>query len=190
MAFVRPEDKEINFKIVVWGPPCSGKTTFLTSLRRELFPSKGKAKKDTPPERTLFFDFLPLKLDKIRGLHARLHLYTVPGQAPYRESRSLLVKGADGLIVVLDSQLDRDAENTASLRELETFLHTVGETLESIPLIFAYNKQDAVSALPPEDMNTLYNSHNFPSFATVACDNRNVLPAFSSLLEKVIKGAQ
>lgn len=138
------------------------------------------------PERTLFFDFLPLKLQKIKGLNAHFHIYTVPGQAPYQDSRSLLLRGADGVIVVLDSHLNRAADNRHSIQELQNFLKAKGDTLDTLPIAFAYNKQDAANALGLEDMNTLYNPKKLPAFATIAYKGDNVMPCFSAVLQNVI----
>ena len=190
MVFIRPDEREINFKIVLWGPPCSGKTTFLSSLRAQLTAPKSAGKTIPSPDRTLFFDFLPLKVDKIKNMAAHFHLYTVPGQAPYQDSRSLLLRGVDGVVVVLDSQIDRSADNRQCLDELQAFLDAMGESLTQLPLIFVYNKQDTASALTPDDMNQLYNPHHLPAFPTVAAKGAHVAESFSALIEKVVAHAR
>lgn len=186
--FIRSEEKEINFKLLLWGPACSGKTTCLTYLKTQFVPSKKskKAVEIPSPERTLFFDFLPLKVEKIKGLNAHFHLYTVPGQVPYKESRSLLLRGVDGLLLVLDSQIDRAADNEGSLVEMQGLLAAMGENTKEIPTVFAYNKQDLSDALPVAEMNRLYNPHALEAFGTVAPRGEHVLESFTALLQKVV----
>lgn len=187
--FIRPEEKEINFKLVFWGPACSGKTTCLNVLERQ-FGTRKKTESMPSPERTLFFDFLPLKVQKIKGLSAHFHLYTVPGQAPYRDSRSMLLKGVDGLMLVLDSQIERGSENHDSLQEMRAFLEASCDELSKIPMVFAYNKQDLDATLSLDEMNRLYNPQGAPAFATVAARGKNVVESFSALLEQVIAEAK
>lgn len=189
---IRSEEKEINFKLLFWGPACSGKTTCLNYLKQQFVPAKRpkKTAEIESPERTLFFDFLPLKVEKIKGLTAHFHLYTVPGQVPYQESRSLLLRGVDGVMMVLDSQIDRGRENEESLREIVTLLGAMGEKIADIPLVFAYNKQDLQNAVHVDDMNRLYNPNALDAFGTIACRGHHVLESFSVLLEKVIHHAK
>ncbi len=191
MVFIRPEEREINFKIVFWGPACSGKTTCLKYLKSNLEAGSRKVSKLTSVDnRTLFFDFLPLKVEKIKGLKTHFHLYTVPGQAPYTESRAILLRGVDGLFTVLDSQIHRGSDNDAALMEMNRFLEWSGEDLAKIPRIFAYNKQDLEGALSLEDMNALYNPEGLPAFSTVATRGDAVMAAFSALVEKVVAAAK
>lgn len=188
MAFIRPEEKEINFKIVFWGPASSGKTTCLHCIKELVKASKkGKVRTLEDPERTLFFDFLPLKLDKVKGLNARFNLYTVPGQAPYAESRSFLLKGVDGIAVVLDSQIDRGSDNTHCLEEMASLLAGMGENPKDIPLVFVYNKQDLPNRLTLEEMNALYNPTGLPAFTAIAARGEQVMESLSHLIERMIE---
>jgi signal recognition particle receptor subunit beta len=191
MAFIRPEEKEINFKIVYWGPASSGKTTCLNCVKELVKASKkGKIRTLEDPERTLFFDFLPLKLDKIKGLSARFNLYTVPGQAPYAESRSFLLKGVDGIAVVLDSQIDRGSDNAQCLEEMASLLTGMGANPQDVPIVFVYNKQDLPNRLTLEEMNALYNPLGLPAFTTIAARGEQVMESLTHLIGQTLEAGR
>src|SRR5438094_424148 len=142
--------KEITAKIVYYGPGLCGKTTNLQFVYDSL-PSNNKSKMlslSTKTDRTLFFDFLPLDLGKIRGMRTKLQLYTVPGQVYYNSTRQLVLKGADGLVFVADSQDIALDANLESLQNLEDNLKRQGVRMREIPTVFQYNKRDLPNALP------------------------------------------
>src|SRR3990167_7919647 len=140
MSFVNYRDKEINFKIVYYGPGLSGKTT---SIERIYDRTKGKNKskmmRQENNERTLFFDFIPLTIEGISGYKTRFHLYTVPGQPLYEDSRRLILKGVDGIMFVADSEIDKMESNLQALQSLKNNLKEEGYHLESIPIVVQYN---------------------------------------------------
>jgi|SRR5688572_6738982 len=154
MTFINYASREINCKIVYYGPGLCGKTTNLQWIYDKVNPkSKGKlVSLATETERTLFFDFLPLELGTIRGFKTRFHLYTVPGQVFYDASRKLILKGADGVIFVADSQAERMEANIESLRNLGDNLKFQGLDLRTIPYILQLNKRDLPAAVPAKTM--------------------------------------
>jgi len=154
MTFINYASREINCKIVYYGPGLCGKTTNLQWIYDKVNPkSKGKlVSLATESERTLFFDFLPLELGTIRGFKTRFHLYTVPGQVFYDASRKLILKGADGVIFVADSQAERMEANIESLRNLGDNLKFQGLDLRTIPYVLQLNKRDIPTAVPAKTM--------------------------------------
>src|SRR5262245_27664469 len=154
MSFINRMSKEINCKIVYYGPGLCGKTANLQFIFLSTKPeSRGKMiQLETETERTLFFDFLPLDLGKIGDYKIRFHLYTVPGQVFYDASRRLILKGADGIIFVADSQEARLEANTESLENLEQNLGSYNFTLGRMPHVIQYNKRDMPEVTPVADM--------------------------------------
>ena len=152
MSFINYASKEINCKIVYYGPAFSGKTTNLQYIYGKTHPdAKGKmVTLTTETERTLYFDFLPLSLGTIRGFNIRFHLYTVPGQAYFDDSRKLILKGVDGIVFVADSQKQRLEEDVKSFENLKENMNIQGYQLESIPFVLQYNKRDDPDALALE----------------------------------------
>ena len=144
MSFINYASREINCKIVYYGPGLCGKTTNLQFVYQKTAPdAKGKMiSLATETERTLFFDFLPLALGEIRGFKTRFHLYTVPGQVFYDASRKLILKGVDGVVFVADSQEARMDANEESLRNLEDNLKENGFDLKNLPYVLQFNKRD------------------------------------------------
>ena len=144
MSFINYSSREINCKIVYYGPGLCGKTTNLQYIYTKTNPElKGKMiSLATETERTLFFDFLPLALGQIRGFKTRFHLYTVPGQVFYDASRKLILKGVDGVVFVADSQIERMEANLESLDNLKINLREQGYELEKVPYVVQYNKRD------------------------------------------------
>jgi mutual gliding-motility protein MglA len=159
MAFINHMAKEINCKVVYYGPGLCGKTTNLQYIFEKTTPqAKGKMiSLATETERTLFFDFLPLELGQVKGFKVRLHLYTVPGQVFYDASRRLILKGADGVIFVADSQPERFEANQESVSNLATNLGDHGLRLEELPYIMQYNKRDLPNVLPIEELRAALN---------------------------------
>ena len=144
MSFINYSSREINCKIVYYGPGLCGKTTNLQYIYANTNQNaKGKMiSLATETERTLFFDFLPLSLGEIRGFKTRFHLYTVPGQVFYDASRKLILKGVDGVVFVADSQVERTEANVESVENLRTNLAEQGYDLDKIPYVIQYNKRD------------------------------------------------
>ncbi len=154
MAFINYAQREINVKIVYYGPGLGGKTTNLQYIYNKTNPNqKGKLiSLATETDRTLFFDFLPLDLGTVRGFKVRFHLYTVPGQVFYDASRKLILKGADGVVFVADSQRERMDANIESIRNLKKNLAENGLNIMTIPYVLQLNKRDLPSAVPVEEM--------------------------------------
>ncbi len=159
MSFINYSSREINCKIVYYGPGLCGKTTNLQFIYNKTNPDvKGKMiSLATETERTLFFDFLPLALGQIRGFKTRFHLYTVPGQVFYDASRKLILKGVDGVVFVADSQVERMEANIESLENLRVNLAEQGYEMEKISTVIQYNKRDLPNASPLEEMKKLLN---------------------------------
>ena len=166
MSFINYSSREINCKIVYYGPGLCGKTTNLQYIYNKTSPdAKGKMiSLATETERTLFFDFLPLSLGEIRGFKTRFHLYTVPGQVFYDASRKLILKGVDGVIFVADSQMERLEANQESVENLRTNLAEQGYSLEKIPYVIQYNKRDLPNVVPVEELRPLINPMNVPDY--------------------------
>ncbi len=164
--------KEMIPKIVYYGPGLCGKTTnvkFIYSGTDK--DSRGKLiSLETKQERTLFFDFLGIELPEIRGFKTRLHLYTVPGQLFYSASRKLIMKNADGVVFVADSQAERLEANIISMDDLKDNLNAYGYDIEKIPFVIQYNKRDLPNALPVEELREVLNPWypNVPDFEAIA----------------------
>jgi signal recognition particle receptor subunit beta len=157
--------REINCKIVYYGPGLCGKTTNLQYIYERTNPeAKGKMiSLATETERTLFFDFLPLALGEIRGFKTRFHLYTVPGQVFYDASRKLILKGVDGVVFVADSQIERMEANQESLENLRTNLAEQGYSLDKLPYVIQYNKRDLPNIATVEELRELLNPPTCPT---------------------------
>ncbi len=189
MSFINYSAREINCKLVYYGPGLGGKTTNLQHIYRRVDPSaKGKLiSLATETERTLFFDFMPLHLGEIRGFKVRLHLYTVPGQVFYDASRKLILKGADGVIFVADSQLERMESNIESLQNLEQNLGEQGLVLEKMPFVLQYNKRDLPNVVSIEDLQRALNTRNVPWFGAVASTGVGVFETLKAIAKLVLQ---
>src|SRR5512139_2855676 len=167
MSFINYASREINCKIVYYGPGLCGKTTNLQFVyNKTAQEAKGKMiSLATETERTLFFDFLPLALGEIKGFKTRFHLYTVPGQVFYDASRKLILKGVDGVAFVADSQEARLEANIESLQNLDRNLVEQGYDLKTIPYALQFNKRDLPTALAPDEMYRQLNFKGEPTFA-------------------------
>ncbi len=148
MSMINYASREINCKLVYYGPGLGGKTTNLEHIYGKVAPDKrGKmVSLATESERTLFFDFLPVDLGTIRGFKTRFHLYTVPGQVYYNASRKLILKGVDGVVFVADSQMDRMEANVESMQNLYDNMAEYGYDVTKIPFLIQYNKRDLPNA--------------------------------------------
>lgn len=189
MSFVNYNSKEINCKIVYFGPAMSGKTTNLQYIYSQTHP-EGKGKMislQTDTERTLFFDFLPLALGTLRGFKIRFHLYTVPGQSYYDASRKLILRGVDGIVFVSDSSVTRMEANLESFATLRENLEEQGYEIESIPLVFQYNKRDLPNVCPLPEMEKVLNPRGLPAYEAVASSGRGVLETLKGLSKLILK---
>ena len=188
MTFINYVAREINCKIVYYGPGLCGKTTNLQYVYQITNPeNKGKMiSLATETERTLFFDFLPLNLGLIRGFQARFHLYTVPGQVFYDSSRKLILKGADGVVFVADSQEERIDANLESVSNLAENLKEHGFDIYKIPYVLQLNKRDLPNILPAEELTKQLQVKGEPVFEAVATEGVGVLNTLKSVARQVL----
>ncbi|MEN8161501.1 MAG: ADP-ribosylation factor-like protein [Myxococcota bacterium] len=188
MSFINYSSREINCKIVYYGPGLCGKTTNLQHIYTKTNPDlKGKMiSLATETERTLFFDFLPLALGSIRGFKTRFHLYTVPGQVFYDASRKLILKGVDGVVFVADSQIERMEANLESMDNLRINLREQGYELEKIPFVIQYNKRDLPNAAPLDEMRKVLNILDVPDFEARAQSGEGVFETLKAVAKSVL----
>ena len=188
MSFINYASREINCKIVYYGPGLCGKTTNLQYVYQKTAPeAKGKMiSLATETERTLFFDFLPLALGEIRGFKTRFHLYTVPGQVFYDASRKLILKGVDGVVFVADSQEERTDANVESLDNLRFNLKEQGYDLDKLPYVIQYNKRDLPNVMPVEEMRSELNPSNVPDFLACATSGEGVFETLKSIAKLIL----
>ena len=188
MSFINYAAREINVKIVFYGPGLCGKTTNLQYIYEKSSPQqKGKLiSLATETDRTLFFDFLPLDLGAVRGFKTRFHLYTVPGQVFYDASRKLILKGVDGVVFVADSQEARMDANVESLRNLEDNLSENGFELKTVPYVLQFNKRDLPSAMLVDDLYRLLNFKGEPTFEAVATKGIGVFETLKAVAKQVL----
>ncbi len=189
MAFINYINKEINAKIVYYGPGLSGKTTNIIYIHKKLTPeSRGKlVSLATQTDRTLFFDFLPISIGEINGYKVRFHLYTVPGQIFYNTTRKMVLKGVDGIVFVADSQKQMLEDNIESLKNLEENLNDYGIDIKEIPMVIQYNKRDLENAMDIEDLHIHLNKYKAPFFTAVATEGKGVLETLMAICKMVIK---
>jgi mutual gliding-motility protein MglA len=188
MALINVAAREIHGKIVYYGPGLCGKTTNLQVIHSKI-PQNGRSDLlsiATEPERTLFFDFLPLDLGKVHGFTIRFHLYTVPGQILYERTRVAVLNGADGVVFVADAQRDRLADNLQSLRELAHNLTNQGKRLLEFPLVMQYNKVDLPTALPTPVLDRYLNTIKVPRYEAVAVDGTGVFETLRAISKLVV----
>lgn len=189
MASVNPLSRELVFKIVYYGPGLGGKTTTLEYLHASTKPEhRGKlVSLATPVDRTLYFDFLPVRLPPMRGMSIRLQLFTVPGQVYFNATRKLVLTGADGIVFVSDSQILRADANLESLENLRENLREQRRDLAQIPIVFQHNKRDLPDLLPVAEMDQMLNPMGAPSVATCARTGEGVYEALSKIAEAVLR---
>ncbi len=188
MSFVNYHSKEINCKIVYYGPGLGGKTTNIQHVYQKTSgDSKGKIiSLNNENERTLFFDFLPLDLGEIRGFKTRFHLYTVPGQVFYEASRKLILRGVDGVVFVADSQVERLDANLESLKSLESNLLEQGYDMSQIPIIMQWNKRDLPNVMSAEDLSEKLNKWNLQEFEAIATQGNGVFESLKHISKLVL----
>lgn len=189
MSILNPQTKEINCKIVYYGPALSGKTTSLLALQDLIKKKKkGSIVHEVPKtERTLFFDFVSLSsATKINGYKTKFQLYTVPGQVLYEDSRKLLLNGVDGIVFVVDSRLEYIEDSIRSLNELRFNLGRLGYDPDSIPMVIQYNKRDSATATDIEELKKIINPQGYPEFETTAKKGKGIIESFEAILSAVL----
>ncbi len=188
MTFINYASREINCKIVYYGPGLCGKTTNLQYIYDSTAPqAKGKLiSLATETDRTLFFDFMPLELGTVRGFKTRFHLYTVPGQVYYDASRKLILKGVDGVVFVADSQEERMDANIESLYNLEENLQTQGFELMKLPYVLQLNKRDLPNILSVDELTSELQKKGEPTFEAVATTGEGVFDTLKAVAKQVL----
>jgi signal recognition particle receptor subunit beta len=189
LSFINYAAKEINCKVVYFGPGLSGKTTNVQYIY-EHTQKESRSKLvtlSTENERTLFFDFLPLSVGEIRGFKTRFHLYSIPGQTFYEVSRQFILKGVDGIVFVADSQPERMEANIESWESLEKSLDKQGYDLKRLPLVLQYNKRDVAGAISVRDLEATFNAMKRPSFEAVASRGEGVMETLQSISQAIIQ---
>ncbi len=188
MTFINYAAREINCKIVYYGPGLCGKTTNIEWIHeRTRKESKGKLiSLATESDRTLFFDFLPIELGTIRGFRTRFHLYTVPGQVFYDASRKLILKGVDGLVFVADSQELRHDANLESVANMKQNLKDHGYDIATLPYVLQLNKRDLPSVMPRPDLEASLRCKDEPVHEAVATRGAGVLETLKSVIKLVL----
>ncbi len=189
MSLINYSSREINVKIVYYGPGLCGKTTNIQYIYEKVSPeTKGKLiTLATEMDRTLFFDFLPLELGKVKGFSTRFHLYTVPGQVYYDASRKLILRGVDGIVFVADSQRSRYDANIESLYNLHENLAEYNLKLEDIPFAIQYNKRDLPDIISVEELEQELNPKGYPSFEAVAIKGIGVFDTLKAVAKAVLR---
>ena len=186
MAIINQATKELQVKIVYYGPAMGGKTTNLVKVHENIQTAQEKGKLvslATSSDRTLFFDFLPIEAVAIKGFKTKFQLYTVPGQVIYNTTRQLVLRGVDGIVFVSDSQYEKMQENIESFSNLEDNLRTLKMNLVDIPYVLQYNKRDLPSVAPVEYMEFLLNNREVqvPSFSAVASSCEGVFESLNMI---------
>jgi signal recognition particle receptor subunit beta len=189
VSFINHAAKEINCKIIYYGPGLSGKTTNVQCIYAQTqLEERGKlVTLSTENERTLFFDFLPLSIGEVSGFKTRFHLYTIPGQTFYEISRQFILKGIDGIVFVADSQSERMEANIESFESLEKALEKQGYDIHKIPLVFQYNKRDLPGNVTIQELESTFNPMRRPYFEAIASRGQGVMETLQSISQLVIR---
>ncbi len=186
--YVNWQLRELNLKIVYYGPAMSGKTTNLEQIHARV-PANRRSdlvSLKTHEDRTLYFDFLQLELGKISGLTPKLHLYTVPGQTYYEASRKLVLRGADGIVFVIDSDPRRMTDNLTAWRDMKRHLQEMGMSLDDLAVVVQLNKQDLPGALGPEVYRPLLSLNGYPTIKAVAIRQTGVFETLKAITQGVV----
>ncbi|NIN65590.1 MAG: gliding-motility protein MglA [Anaerolineae bacterium] len=188
--FINPKRREVNVKIVYYGPPLSGKTTNLIYVHSKTNPEiRGDLiSLKTREDRTIYFDFLQLELGEIEGLKPRFNLYTVPGQVRYLASRKLVLRGADGVVFVADSQAKMRRSNIAAMRNLEQNLREFGVDPSRLPLVLQLNKRDLPDVVPEALLQADLGHSGAVCFSSVATEGVGVLDTLKAIIKLVMAG--
>src|SRR4051795_12747418 len=192
MAIINQASKELQVKVVYYGPALGGKTTNLVQVHDHVQTAQGGKGKlvslATSSDRTLFFDFLPIEAMAIRGFKTKFQLYTVPGQVIYNATRQIVLRGVDGIVFVADSQYDKMEENIETFRHLEENLKTLNLSLDDIPYVVQYNKRDLPDVAPVEYMDFLLNNREVqvPSFEASASKCEGVFETLNMITRMLL----
>ncbi|HEX2980742.1 MAG TPA: ADP-ribosylation factor-like protein [Anaerolineaceae bacterium] len=190
--FINWQLRQINLKVVYYGPALSGKTTNLEQIHARIDPTRrgDLISLKTNEDRTLFFDFLQLELGKINGLTPKIQLYTVPGQAYYEASRKLVLRGADGVVFVADSASNRINDNLESWQNMKKHLVSLDIPLPDLPIVIQYNKQDLPNALPPTFLQSMLNCQRYKQTVGVANQGQGVFDTLKAIITGVVSNLQ
>lgn len=190
--FINWKLREMNLKVVYYGPAMSGKTTNLQRIHEKTSPKiRGELiSLKTRGDRTLYFDFLQIELGRVAGLKPRFNLYTVPGQSYYVSSRRLVLQGADGVVFVADSDPGRMSDNIQSVQDLVKNLNTLGINPQAIPIILQCNKRDLPDAMPVADMQKRLGFSRVPCYAATATNGEGIFETMKAAISMVVKQAQ
>jgi len=189
MSFINHAAREINCKVVYYGPGLSGKTTNLQYIFAQTAPASRGEMVSFPgeTERTLFFDFLPLNIGEIRGFKTRFHLCTVPGQHFYDASRRMVLKGVDGVVFVADSQVERMEENLESFKSLDVNLREQGYDMHHIPFVFQWNKRDIDNPIPARVLHEQLNTFGAPELEAIAVQGVGVFDTLKEISKLILR---
>jgi len=192
VSLINYSSREINCKVVYYGPGLGGKTTNIQYVYEKLSPeTKGKlVTLATEMDRTLFFDFLPLELGEVKGFKTRFHLYTVPGQVYYNASRKLILRGVDGIVFVADSSEARFDANIEALYNLHDNLQEYDLSLDQIPFVMQWNKRDMPDAIPVDELNEELNPEGYENFEAVAVKGVGVFDTLKSVAKQILRQLQ
>jgi len=190
--FINWQLRELNLKIVYYGPALSGKTTNLEQIHTRVDPRRrGElVSLKTQEDRTLYFDFLQLELGKISGFLPKIHLYTVPGQSYYEASRKLVLRGADGVVFVADSTRSRIRDNLEAWNNMRDHLASLGIPPTTIPLVIQFNKQDVQGAIPAPALRQVLRVNGQPCFEAIAVNGQGVFETLKTIINSVVKNVQ
>ena len=190
--FINWKLREINLKIVYYGPALSGKTTNLEYIHAHTNPKiRGELVSiKTREDRTLFFDFLQLELGEVMGLKPKFHLYTVPGQVFYVASRKLVLQGADGVVFVADSQINRLHDNIKSLQDMKGHLAEMGHQADDFPLVIQFNKRDLPRVASVPLLRSILAANGRPCFEAVAIEGEGVFNTLKAIIQRVVGKVQ
>jgi len=184
--------RELNLKIVYYGPALSGKTTNIEQIHARIDPAHRSelVSLKTHEDRTLFFDFMQIELGRINSLVPKIHLYTVPGQSYYEASRKLVLRGADGIVFVADSSPERANANIVSWEDMETQLESFDLSIGQVPIVLQCNKQDLMGALTPEAIKYLLHNYSIPISTASAVHGEGVFNTLKMITLNVISSIQ
>lgn len=190
--FINWKLREINLKIVYYGPSLSGKTSSLEYIHTRTHPDRrGELiSLKTREDRTLYFDYMQFQMGEISGLKPRFNIYTVPGQVYYRGTRKLVLKGVDGIVFVADSQASRLDENVQAIKDLHEDLEELGFIPNQVPLVLQCNKRDLPEIVPIESLRRELGLNGIPTFESVAVDGVGVLDGLKSIVNSVVTKAR
>ena len=190
MAIINQATKELQVKIVYYGPALGGKTTNLVQVHEHVQTQEGQKGKlvslATSSDRTLFFDFLPIEAMAIKGFKTKFQLYTVPGQVIYNTTRQLVLRGVDGIVFVADSQYEKAEENVKAFQNLEDNLKTLELNLDDIPYVLQYNKRDLPNAVDVQELRDLLNPMGVPDFEANARSGMGVFDTLKAVSKLVL----